>query len=104
MCSSVVSNYCFGEDDNLLGDEKRAAVQRKNMVELLLGIKINLHFPWIFDLLDLIPFYLAKNIMPPGVHDMVALSQVGFLNHFPIPSGWTDCSVECPGTHRKSSR
>lgn len=74
----MVSHFCFGEDDNLLGDEEKVAVQRKNMVELLLGIKINLHFPWIFDFLDLIPFYLAKNIMPPGVLDMIALSQVLF--------------------------
>ena len=74
--SSVVSYYCFGRDDKLLEDEKKAATHRTHMTELLLGIKAVLHFPWIFDFLNMIPFPLAKHIMPAGALDMRNLTLV----------------------------
>jgi len=73
-----VSNFCFGHDSNLLENENQAAIQRSNVMELLLGIKLNQNLPWIFDLLDSIPFPVAKHIMPAGLLDMAALIQVTF--------------------------
>jgi hypothetical protein len=76
MSRSVVSYYCFGNDENLLEDEDKASVQRNNMSELLQGVKATLHLPWIFDILNMIPFPIAKHIMPPGALDMALISQV----------------------------
>ncbi|KAL8791162.1 MAG: hypothetical protein Q9195_006001 [Heterodermia aff. obscurata] len=67
----VVSQYSFGQDNSLLKDEYRASALRLHLSELLLGVKFNQHFPWVVDMLDLLPFFLAKHIMPPGVLDMV---------------------------------
>jgi hypothetical protein len=46
------------------------------MGELLQGVKATLHFPWIFDVLNAIPFPIAKYIMPSGALDMALMSQV----------------------------
>lgn len=64
--------YSFGQDDNLFDDKIKAATLRRNISDLLLGVKVSQHFPWIFDLLNALPFFLAKNIMPPGALDMLA--------------------------------
>ncbi|RAL66792.1 hypothetical protein DID88_007575 [Monilinia fructigena] len=74
FANDVVSFYSFGHDNNLLGNEEKASTQRNNISRLLMGVKVNQHFPWLFDLLDLIPFPIAKNIMPPGALDMVAFT------------------------------
>lgn len=71
---SVVSYYSFGHDNDLLENELKASTQRNNISRLLLGVKINQHFP--FDLLDMIPFPIAKHIMPLGALDMVAFQGV----------------------------
>lgn len=73
---SVVLQYCFGHDDDLLRDPKRAATLRNHLSELLLGVKFNQHFPWIVDALEMLPMVLAKHIMPPGVLDMKEFSSV----------------------------
>lgn len=73
---SVVCNYSFGHDNALLQDENRASALRLHLSELLLSIKFNQHFPWIVDALDLLPFAVAKYIMPAGVLDMVHFSSV----------------------------
>lgn len=73
---SIVVRYCFGRDDNLLDNESKAATLRKNISDLLGGVKINQHFPWIFAILDALPFFIAKNIMPPGALDMLAFAEV----------------------------
>ena len=71
--------YSFGHDDNLLDDEQKAGTLRKNISELLLGVKVNQHFPWIVATLDSLPFFIAKNIMPPGVLDMKVFAGVRIL-------------------------
>lgn len=71
-----MSQYSFNHDNDLLRDPIRAASLRANLSELLLGVKINQHFPWMVETLDLLPISLAKNIMPPGVLDMKAFSAV----------------------------
>jgi hypothetical protein len=55
-------------------------MQRNNMAELLQGVKATLHLPWIFDILNSIPFPIAKHIMPPGTLDMALMSQVHLRN------------------------
>jgi len=72
FANDVLQYYSFGHDNNLLEQELRASIQRNNISRLLLGVKVNQHFPWLFDLLDMIPFPIAKHIMPPGALDMVA--------------------------------
>lgn len=76
--TSVVSQYSFGHDDDLLGDPDRASSLRAHLSELLLGVKFNQHFPWIVDMLETLPMALAKHIMPPGVLDMKEFSTVSF--------------------------
>ncbi|QSZ32104.1 hypothetical protein DSL72_001673 [Monilinia vaccinii-corymbosi] len=76
FANDVVSFYSFGHDNNLLGNEEKASTQRNNISRLLMGVKVNQHFPWLFDLMDMIPFPIAKHIMPPGALDMVAFTDV----------------------------
>ena len=45
MKISIVMQYSFGQDDNLLGDEDKIATLRKNIADLLLGVKFSQHFP-----------------------------------------------------------
>lgn len=73
---SVVSQYSFGHDDNLLEDIERASTLRDHLSRLLLGVKFNQHFPWIVDGLDMLPIALGKFIMPPGVLDMIDFTTV----------------------------
>ncbi|KAL9091072.1 MAG: hypothetical protein Q9165_004999 [Trypethelium subeluteriae] len=75
LANDIVMRYSFGHDDNLLDDEQKAGTLRKNISELLLGVKVNQHFPWIVATLDSLPFFIAKNIMPPGVLDMKAFAR-----------------------------
>ncbi|MCJ1479035.1 hypothetical protein MMC13_007719 [Lambiella insularis] len=70
----VVSHYSFGHDDDVLSSEVRAAKLRANTLQLLLGSKVNQHFPWIVEILDLLPLAITKSIMPPGVLDMLEFS------------------------------
>ena len=71
---SVVSQYSFGHDSDLLSNPVRASTLRAHLSELLLKVKFNQHFPWIVDTLEMLPMELAKHIMPPGVLDMKEFS------------------------------
>jgi hypothetical protein len=77
---SIVMQYSFGQDDDLLEDEENAGKLRKNISDLLLGVKVNMHFPWIISALNSIPFFIAKHIMPPGALDMKTFSDVSFAS------------------------
>ena len=89
---TVVSHYSFGHNNNLLEDEARSSTQRNNISRLLLEVKFNSHFPWLFDALDMIPFSIGKHIMPPGALDMIEFSEVSlpattcFLDLFAAPA------------------
>jgi len=74
--SSVVTNFLFAHKTNLLADEKLAGVSRNNSRELLLGIHINKHLPWIPDILESIPKSISRPLMLPGLVDMFALFDV----------------------------
>jgi hypothetical protein len=73
---SVVNNFLFAHQTDVLGDETNAARVRKNSKELLLGININKHFPWFPDFLESLPLSISKPMMPPGLIDMLELFDV----------------------------
>lgn len=61
---------------DLLGDEARAATVRRNSMELLKGIYINKHLPWIPAFLESLPLWISRPLMPPGLLDMLELVEV----------------------------
>jgi hypothetical protein len=73
---SVVNNFLFAHQTDVLGDETKAATLRNNSKELLLGININKHFPWFPDFLESLPLSISKPMMPPGLIDMLELFDV----------------------------
>jgi hypothetical protein len=77
--NSVVTNFLFAHKVNILGNEKAAATLRTNSYDLLQGIHVNKHFPWIPDFLESLPFAISKPIMPPGLIDMFALFEVSLF-------------------------
>ncbi|CZR60166.1 related to trichodiene oxygenase [cytochrome P450] [Phialocephala subalpina] len=70
---SVTTNFLFAHQTDILSDETKAAALRQNSYELLKGININKHFPWLPDFLESLPLSISKSIMPPGLIDMLAL-------------------------------
>lgn len=60
----------------MLADETKAAAFRQNSYQLLMGININKHFPWLPDWLESLPLAISKPMMPPGLIDMLALFEV----------------------------
>lgn len=79
MKTSVVTNFLFAHQSDLLSDETKAAAMRHNSNELLRGLNINKHFPWIPDFLESLPLSISKPIMPPGLIDMLALFDVSHV-------------------------
>ncbi|RAO73882.1 uncharacterized protein BHQ10_009894 [Talaromyces amestolkiae] len=71
--NDVVTNFLFAQQSNNLADEAKAATLRQNSYELLQGIHINKHFPWLPDFLESLPLAISKPLMPPGLIDMLDL-------------------------------
>ncbi|OGM45010.1 hypothetical protein ABOM_005772 [Aspergillus bombycis] len=71
--NDVVANFLFAHQTDVLADEQEAARLRHNSHELLKGINMNKHFPWIPDILEALPQRLTRPIMPPGLIDMLEL-------------------------------
>ncbi|KAH8653079.1 cytochrome P450 [Tricladium varicosporioides] len=71
--NDVVTNFLFAHQTNVLANEKQAAALRKNSNELLLGINVNKHFPWLPDFLESLPLSISKPLMPPGLIDLLNL-------------------------------
>ncbi|KAJ8067282.1 hypothetical protein OCU04_004641 [Sclerotinia nivalis] len=71
--NDVVTNFLFAHQVDVLSDETQAATLRHNSYQLLMGININKHLPWIPDFLESLPLAISKPIMPPGLVDMHAL-------------------------------
>lgn len=63
----MACEYSFGRNDDLLADPARANVLRNNIRSLLRTTNFAKHFPWIRDLLALLP----EKYAPPGVQDMM---------------------------------
>ncbi|EIT74394.1 hypothetical protein AO1008_03986 [Aspergillus oryzae 100-8] len=70
---SVVNNFLFAHQTDVLADEQEAARLRHNSHELLKGINMNKHFPWIPDTLEALPQLLTSPTMLPGLIDMLEL-------------------------------
>lgn len=73
---SVVTNFLFAQQTDNLGDEAKAATLRHNSNELLLGLHVNKHFPWLPDFLESLPLSISKPMMPPGLVDLLNLFEV----------------------------
>jgi hypothetical protein len=73
---SVVTNFLFANQTDILADETKAATLRHNSYELLMGINVNKHFPSFPDLLESLPRSISRPMMPPGLIDMLALFDV----------------------------
>jgi hypothetical protein len=73
---SVVNSFLFAQQTDVLADEYKAAQLRGNAMELLTGINVNKHFPWIPDFLESLPMSMSKPMMPAGLQDMLALFDV----------------------------
>lgn len=74
--TSVVTNFLFAHRTNNLADEKQAGISRNNSRQLLLGIHVNKHLPWIPDFLELLPTSISRPLMPAGLIDMFNLFDV----------------------------
>jgi hypothetical protein len=72
-----VNNFLFAHQTDVLANEEKAATLRHNMYELLMGINVNKHFPWIPDFLESLPMSISRPLMPPGLLDFLALLNVG---------------------------
>ncbi|KAK3323729.1 cytochrome P450 [Cercophora scortea] len=71
FANDIVNEYCFGHSQNLLADPALAHVQRKNVDSVLLGVKFNLHFSWVRDLIQRLPHSLSARFTPPAIRDMI---------------------------------
>ena len=84
IANSVVNNFLFAHQTDMLADLSSAARLRQNSYELLLGINVNKHFPWIPDFLESLPIWISKPIMPPGLIDLLNLFDVSSYNSITI--------------------
>lgn len=72
----MVTNFLFAHQADILADEAKAATLRHNSYQLLMGINVNKHFPWLPDFLESLPLSISKPMMPPGLIDMLELFDV----------------------------
>ncbi|GAE00276.1 cytochrome P450 [Paecilomyces variotii No. 5] len=96
--SDVVNNFLFAHKTNGLADEKQAGISRNNSKQLLLGVHVNKHLPWIPDFLEALPTCISRPLMPPGLIDMFNL----FGRVHEEISGLM--KAQSSGAHRKSER
>ncbi|KAG8160990.1 hypothetical protein KVR01_009254 [Diaporthe batatas] len=71
--NDVVNNFLFSQRTDVLADEQKAATLRRNSYELMVGVHLNKHFPFIPDFLESLPESISRPIMPPGLLDMLEL-------------------------------
>ncbi|TVY18468.1 Cytochrome P450 monooxygenase TRI4, partial [Lachnellula arida] len=74
--NSVVNQYCFGHNQNVLGNPARAADMRNNVAAVLRGVKFNLHFSWVRSVVRMLPPSLAGRWVPQGVKDMLKFRRI----------------------------
>jgi hypothetical protein len=74
--NSVVSQYCFGHNPNVLANAQRAAAMRSSVLSVLRGVKFNLHFSWVRSLIRMLPASLGARFAPPGIKDMMRFRAV----------------------------
>jgi hypothetical protein len=74
--ASVVNNFLFSHRTDTLADEQNAATLRHNSYELMSGMHLNKHLPFIPDFLESLPKLISRPIMPAGLIDMLDLFDV----------------------------
>ena len=88
---SIVFQYSFGKDCNVLGSAEEAASLRKNLTQLLRGVKVAKHFHLFFWAIKRLPLAIARHMVPPGVRNMRDLTTVSAATHqAKAPSPSTD--------------
>lgn len=63
-------------NENVLANPEAASLMRNNLTRLLRGVKFNLHFSWVRDMMKFIPGLLGKSFIPPGVMDLIRFRMV----------------------------
>ncbi|OTB01690.1 hypothetical protein M426DRAFT_75079 [Hypoxylon sp. CI-4A] len=71
LASDIVNDYCFGHDENLLGDVALAHTRRENVNGVLRAVKFNLNFSWVRELMRKLPPSVGARATPPGIRDMI---------------------------------
>ena len=74
---SVVCRYSFRKPSNVLGGAEEAALLRKNLTQLLRGVKLSKHFYFLFQGIRLLPLRLSRHMVPAGAKNMGELVVVG---------------------------
>lgn len=82
MKISVVTNFLFAHETDILEDETKAAGLRRNSKSLLQGLHVNKHLPWIPDFLESLPHSISRPMMPPGLIDMLQMFDVNRRVHW----------------------
>ena len=77
---SVVYQYSFCKPSNVLGNAEQAALLRRNLTELLRGVKVSKHFDLLFKAIRHLPLSLSRHLLPAGVKNMAELAVVGSEN------------------------
>lgn len=77
MSRSVVFQYSFGKPSNVLGNAEEASLLRRNLTQLLRGVKVSKHFHLLFRCIRLLPLSISRHLVPPGVQNMAELAVVG---------------------------
>lgn len=67
---SIVFQYCFGKDSDVLANMTEAAILRRNITDLLLGVKFTKHFYPIVWAMRKLPGFVDKYVAPPGAKNM----------------------------------
>lgn len=93
----MVTNFLFAHQADILADEAKAATLRHNSYQLLMGINVNKHFPWLPDFLESLPLSISKPMMPPGLIDMLELFDVSLPRNSTIvyQSDYGDIESSC---------
>ena len=68
--------YSFGKDSNVLGNLENAASLRRNLNQLLQGVKATKHFHSFFRIIKTMPISLSRWLIPPGAKNMRDLTMV----------------------------
>ena len=74
--NSVVSEYCFGYNNNVIDDPIRAATMRANVSSILRGTKINANFGWIQGIIRRLPQSIARHLVPKGLIEIIRYKTV----------------------------
>ncbi|KAJ6036817.1 cytochrome P450 [Penicillium herquei] len=70
LSNDVTTNFLSSHQVDVLRDERNAATLRHNSHNLLQCVHLNRHFPWVPDLIESLPEFISKPMVPSGLLDM----------------------------------